>query len=145
MGLQVTVHYRLKNELGETTHVTECFECVPKQSRNKTYPVCTIRNTPDKPIHCIVWAKELLFARLFGRCCLFLCQRQLWQRQPMQTLARWQSLFVCKLMAAASYIWPALSLDQFYLCVMMRPLFVVLIYRQGYTCLNMWLQARYCD
>lgn len=66
--LQVTVHYRLKNAAGEATHVTECFECAPKQSRNKTYPVCTIRNTPDKPIHCIVWAKELLFARLFGRC-----------------------------------------------------------------------------
>ncbi|CAL8466635.1 g6171 [Coccomyxa elongata] len=64
---QVTVHYRLKNAAGEATHVTECFECAPKQSRNKTYPVCTIRNTPDKPIHCIVWAKELLFARLFGR------------------------------------------------------------------------------
>lgn len=68
VSLQVTVHYRLKNAAGEATHVTECFECAPKQSRNKTYPVCTIRNTPDKPIHCIVWAKELLFARLFGRC-----------------------------------------------------------------------------
>lgn len=30
--------------------------------------VCTIRNTPDKPIHCVVWAKDLLFPRLFGRC-----------------------------------------------------------------------------
>ena len=65
--LQVTVHYRLKNEAGEMQYATECFECAPKQSRTKTYPVCTIRNTPDKPIHCIVWAKELLFARLFGR------------------------------------------------------------------------------
>lgn len=64
---QVTVHYRLKNKDGGTQHATECFECAPKQSRTKTYPVCTIRNTPDKPIHCIVWAKELLFARLFGR------------------------------------------------------------------------------
>uniref|UniRef100_A0A061SGJ4 SUMO-activating enzyme subunit n=1 Tax=Tetraselmis sp. GSL018 TaxID=582737 RepID=A0A061SGJ4_9CHLO len=44
----------------------ECFECQPK-SVSKSYPVCTIRNTPDKPIHCIVWAKELLFQRLFGR------------------------------------------------------------------------------
>ena len=65
--MQVTVHYRLKNEAGDLEHATECFECAPKQSRTKTYPVCTIRNTPDKPIHCIVWAKELLFARLFGR------------------------------------------------------------------------------
>ena len=45
---------------------SECFECQPKPVP-KTYPVCTIRNTPDKPIHCIVWAKELLFQRLFGR------------------------------------------------------------------------------
>ena len=44
---------------------TECFECQPKPTP-KTYPVCTIRNTPDKPIHCIVWAKDLLFATLFG-------------------------------------------------------------------------------
>jgi hypothetical protein len=56
--LQATVHLRGK---------TECFECQPKQAP-KTYPVCTIRNTPDKPIHCIVWAKDLLFQRLFGRC-----------------------------------------------------------------------------
>lgn len=28
--------------------------------------VCTLRNTPDKPIHCIVWAKEMLFPLLFG-------------------------------------------------------------------------------
>lgn len=64
---QVTPHFRLRNAAGETTRATECFECAPKPTRNKTYPVCTIRNTPDKPIHCIVWAKELLFARLFGR------------------------------------------------------------------------------
>ena len=53
---QVTVHRG-----GET----ECFECQPKPVPKK-YPVCTIRNTPDKPIHCIVWAKDLLFPRLFG-------------------------------------------------------------------------------
>ena len=57
MSAQVSVHLRGK---------TECFECQPKQAP-KTYPVCTIRNTPDKPIHCIVWAKDLLFQRLFGR------------------------------------------------------------------------------
>lgn len=59
-SLQVTVH--LKGH-------TECFECQPK-SAPKSYPVCTIRNTPDKPIHCVVWAKDLLFPRLFGRCAL---------------------------------------------------------------------------
>jgi hypothetical protein len=53
---QVTVHLK---------GVTECYECTPK-ARPKTYPICTLRNTPDKPIHCIVWAKELLFPRLFG-------------------------------------------------------------------------------
>lgn len=55
--------------LGQVTpHVrgrTECFECQTKPAP-KTYPVCTIRNTPDKPVHCVVWAKEMLFARLFG-------------------------------------------------------------------------------
>ncbi|UPR03813.1 subunit 2 of SUMO-activating enzyme [Chloropicon primus] len=53
---QVTVHRK-----GET----ECFECQPKPVP-KQYPVCTIRNTPDKPIHCIVWSKDLLFPGLFG-------------------------------------------------------------------------------
>lgn len=45
-----------------------CFECttVGQPSGPKQYPVCTIRNTPDLPIHCIVWAKELLLPRLFG-------------------------------------------------------------------------------
>ncbi|KAB2603185.1 SUMO-activating enzyme subunit 2-like [Pyrus ussuriensis x Pyrus communis] len=53
---QVTVHVKGK---------TECYECQPKPAP-KTYPVCTITSTPSKFIHCIVWAKELLFAKLFG-------------------------------------------------------------------------------
>ena len=32
----------------------ECYECQPKEAP-KTYPVCTIRNTPSLPIHCIVY------------------------------------------------------------------------------------------
>jgi len=44
----------------------QCFECTTKDPP-KSFPVCTIRNTPEKPIHCIVWAKELLFQRLFGK------------------------------------------------------------------------------
>lgn len=44
--------------------VTECYECQP-QPAEKTYPGCTIRNTPSEPIHCIVWAKHL-FNQLFG-------------------------------------------------------------------------------
>ncbi|WIA22764.1 hypothetical protein OEZ86_009721 [Tetradesmus obliquus] len=56
---QVSVHLK---------DVTECYECHPRGSgAPKSYPICTLRNTPDKPIHCIVWAKELLFPRLFGK------------------------------------------------------------------------------
>jgi ubiquitin-like 1-activating enzyme E1 B len=56
--VQVSVHLK---------DVTECYECHPRVSgAPKSYPICTLRNTPDKPIHCIVWAKELLFPRLFG-------------------------------------------------------------------------------
>lgn len=36
--------------------VTTCYECFPKAAQ-KVYPICTIRSTPDKPVHCIVWAK----------------------------------------------------------------------------------------
>ncbi|CAN7989202.1 unnamed protein product [Ixodes hexagonus] len=43
---------------------TECYECQPHPAQ-KTYPGCTIRNTPSEPIHCIVWAKHL-FNQLFG-------------------------------------------------------------------------------
>ncbi|CAG9336032.1 unnamed protein product [Blepharisma stoltei] len=52
---QVTVH---------VPHITACYECEPKPTP-KTYPVCTIRSTPSKPIHCIVWAKYL-YEALFG-------------------------------------------------------------------------------
>ena len=37
---------------------SECYECQPKPAA-KTYPGCSIRNTPSEPIHCIVWAKHL--------------------------------------------------------------------------------------
>ncbi|XP_055913186.1 SUMO-activating enzyme subunit 2 [Eupeodes corollae] len=43
---------------------TQCYECTPKATQ-KTFPGCTIRNTPSEPIHCIVWAKHL-FNQLFG-------------------------------------------------------------------------------
>ncbi|KAG4107478.1 hypothetical protein H8356DRAFT_1416886 [Neocallimastix lanati (nom. inval.)] len=56
--------------LGQATvikkDVTECFECQPKPTP-KSFPVCTIRSTPSAPIHCIVWAKNYLFAELFGK------------------------------------------------------------------------------
>ena len=54
---QVTVHIDQQ---------TSCFDCHPRPATTKQYPICTIRNTPDKPIHCIVWAKDILFKRLLG-------------------------------------------------------------------------------
>eukprot|EP00252_Welwitschia_mirabilis_P025698 TRINITY_DN8157_c0_g1_i1.p1 TRINITY_DN8157_c0_g1~~TRINITY_DN8157_c0_g1_i1.p1 ORF type:complete len:679 (-),score=170.09 TRINITY_DN8157_c0_g1_i1:668-2704(-) len=53
---QVTVHVK---------GLTECYECQAKPAP-KTYPVCTITSTPSKFVHCVVWAKELLFMKLFG-------------------------------------------------------------------------------
>ncbi|CAL8069551.1 unnamed protein product [Orchesella dallaii] len=44
--------------------VTECFDCT-QRPHQKTFPGCTIRNTPSDPIHCIVWSKHL-FNQLFG-------------------------------------------------------------------------------
>jgi ubiquitin-like 1-activating enzyme E1 B len=44
--------------------LSECYECAAKPMQ-KVYPICTIRSTPDKPVHCIVWAKEL-YKLLFG-------------------------------------------------------------------------------
>ena len=43
---------------------TECYDCQEKPHQ-KTFPGCTIRNTPSEPIHCIVWSKHL-FNQLFG-------------------------------------------------------------------------------
>lgn len=54
--------------LGQVTVIkkgmSECYDCNPKAGQ-KSYPGCTIRNTPSEPIHCIVWAKHL-FNQLFG-------------------------------------------------------------------------------
>ncbi|XP_015171043.1 PREDICTED: SUMO-activating enzyme subunit 2 [Polistes dominula] len=44
--------------------LSQCYECTPKAAQ-KTYPGCTIRNTPSETIHCIIWAKHL-FNQLFG-------------------------------------------------------------------------------
>jgi ubiquitin-like 1-activating enzyme E1 B len=44
--------------------ITECYDCTTKPHQ-KSFPGCTIRNTPSEPIHCIVWAKHL-FNQLFG-------------------------------------------------------------------------------
>ena len=54
--------------LGQVTVIkkgkSECYDCIPKPGQ-KSFPGCTIRNTPSEPIHCIVWAKHL-FNQLFG-------------------------------------------------------------------------------
>merc|ERR1719376_1009826 len=54
--------------LGQTQlikkNVSQCYECQPTP-RKKTFPGCTIRNTPSQLIHCVVWAKYL-FNQLFG-------------------------------------------------------------------------------
>lgn len=42
-----------------------CYECEEKAAQ-KVYPICTIRATPDKPVHCVVWAKEA-FRLVFGK------------------------------------------------------------------------------
>jgi len=52
---QASVHYG---------GVCECYDCVPHATPKK-FPICTIRSTPDKPVHCIEWAKQL-FTLLFG-------------------------------------------------------------------------------
>jgi len=48
--------------LGQVTVIargqSECYDCQPKPVQ-RTYPGCTIRNTPSEPVHCIVWAKHL--------------------------------------------------------------------------------------
>ncbi|GMG43595.1 unnamed protein product [Ambrosiozyma monospora] len=55
----------LKGQVQPTSYMTECFACLPKATP-KSFPVCTIRSTPSKPIHCITWAKNFLFPQLFG-------------------------------------------------------------------------------
>lgn len=42
----------------------ECYDCIERPPQ-KSYAVCTIRSTPEKPVHCVVWAKylfDLIFA-----------------------------------------------------------------------------------
>ncbi|CRH02797.1 SUMO-activating enzyme subunit 2, putative [Plasmodium relictum] len=42
---------------------TKCYNCEEKP-RNKTYAICTIRQTPTLPEHCVAWGK-LIFEMLF--------------------------------------------------------------------------------
>lgn len=43
----------------------ECYDCTSRPP-TKSYAVCTIRSTPEKPVHCIVWAKSL-WDLIFGQ------------------------------------------------------------------------------
>ncbi|KAL7675392.1 hypothetical protein ACOME3_001653 [Neoechinorhynchus agilis] len=45
---------------------TECYDCTAKPKKQISYPACTIRSTPSKLIHCVVWAKAL-FNQLFNQ------------------------------------------------------------------------------
>ncbi|KAL3311689.1 E1 ubiquitin-activating protein uba2 [Cichlidogyrus casuarinus] len=42
-----------------------CYECIDRVNNNRSYPACTIRNTPSEPVHCVIWSKHL-FTLLFG-------------------------------------------------------------------------------
>ena len=44
--------------------VTQCYQCADR-IKEQSFPVCTIRQKPEKLIHCIVWAKAL-FEGLYG-------------------------------------------------------------------------------
>lgn len=44
---------------------TRCYDCFPRSENKKSYPACTIRTLPEKPVHCIIWAKYL-FTVLFS-------------------------------------------------------------------------------
>lgn len=52
---QATIHLR---------GLTRCYDCYMKQEP-KRIQVCTIRTTPSKPIHCLIWAKHI-FDLLFS-------------------------------------------------------------------------------
>jgi ubiquitin-like 1-activating enzyme E1 B len=45
-------------------HKTECFECTDKPTP-KSYPICTIAATPNKPIHNVHWGK-MVYEAFFG-------------------------------------------------------------------------------
>jgi ubiquitin-like 1-activating enzyme E1 B len=42
-----------------------CYECLQRKGAVESFPACTIRQKPEKLIHCIVWAK-FLYDGLFG-------------------------------------------------------------------------------
>lgn len=63
---------------------SECFECNAKETP-KTFPVCTIRSTPSKPVHSITWAKEFLFQQLFDDTSTLSAQELEEQRKKLES------------------------------------------------------------
>jgi ubiquitin-activating enzyme E1 C len=46
--------------------MTACYECsLDMQTKPKTFPMCTIANTPRLPEHCIQWASQLEWPKIF--------------------------------------------------------------------------------
>ena len=72
---------------------TECFECSEKPTP-KSYPVCTVRSTPDKPIHLVVWGKYLYPLRHISSANVAICVIY-WaeNRIRSQVQCRWPELF----------------------------------------------------
>lgn len=48
--------------------ISACYECgLNLHAPRQTYPICTIQSTPRLPEHCIAWAFELEWPRVFGQ------------------------------------------------------------------------------
>ncbi|ODQ67881.1 putative NEDD8 activating enzyme [Nadsonia fulvescens var. elongata DSM 6958] len=46
--------------------ISSCYECsLDMLGKQQTYPICTIANTPRLPEHCIEWASELEWVKVF--------------------------------------------------------------------------------
>ena len=49
---------------------TECYDCV-QNAVEKTFPSCTIQNTPTEMIHCVVWSKSVFkYVPIFLAICI---------------------------------------------------------------------------
>lgn len=47
--------------------MTSCYECsLDMLNKRTTYPICTIANTPRLPEHCIEWASQLEWPKVWG-------------------------------------------------------------------------------
>lgn len=44
---------------------TECHHCTPEMPEHENFAACTLRNSPERPVHCIAYAKNL-YDCIFG-------------------------------------------------------------------------------